>query len=228
MRALTKEEMAKLDNEMVKLGIDVPRMMELAGLFVALTATAMVKNKKTKKILILSGTGNNGGDGLVAARHLFNWGYRVGIAFATSANKLKPAPFHQWRILKRLGLKERKRINWKDYGLIIDALLGYNISGNPRGNFAKLITAANKSRIPILAVDLPSGLDATTGKACSPCVKATTTIALTAAKKGLLKEHAKKYVGKLLVSYMAVPEVVNKRFCLKNIFSEKRLIVRYR
>ncbi|MAG15446.1 NAD(P)H-hydrate epimerase [Candidatus Woesearchaeota archaeon] len=225
MKALTKKEMALLDKAMIKLGIDVPRMMELAGLFTAVTATTMIKNDKKKKILILSGTGNNGGDGLVAARHLLNWKYKVDVVFATSTNKLKPMPLHQWKILKRIGVKETKNVNFKKYSLIIDGLLGYNINGNPRGKFAKLITSANNSKLPILSIDLPSGLDATTGKAYNPCIKAITTLALTAAKKGLINSSK---TGKLLVSYMTVPEVVNKKFKLKNMFSEKSLIFRYR
>jgi len=217
--------MAALDAAMIKLGIDVPRMMELAGLYVAIAATVIIKNKHSKKILILSGTGNNGGDGLVAARHLLNWGYKVDVAFAVSTNKLKPIPLHQWKILKNMGIKETKKINWKNYGIIIDGLLGYNIDGNPRNNFAKIITAANNSKTPILAIDLPSGLDATTGKAYQSCIKATATIALSTIKNGLLKKEAKKYTGDLLVSYMSVPEAVNKKFGIPG-FSEKNLISR--
>lgn len=224
MKALTKKEMAAVDGAMIQLGIDVPRMMELAGLFVALAGTSMIKSYKRKKILVLSGTGNNGGDGLVAARHLLNWGYKVDIAFATSAAKLKPTPLHQWKILKKMKLKETKKINWSGYSLIIDGLLGYNISGDPRGKYAKLIASANSSKTPILAIDLPSGLDATTGKIHNHCIKATTTIALTALKKGLLQKRVKKQVGKILVAYMTVPDMINKRFGIKSIFSEKNLI----
>ena len=108
MKALTKKEMAKLDQEMIKLGIDVPRMMELAGLFVAVTATTLVKNKR--KILVLSGTGNNGGDGLVAARHLINRGYKIDISFPTPTNNLKQIPLHQWNILRKMKVKAIKKL----------------------------------------------------------------------------------------------------------------------
>lgn len=224
MKALTKAEMAALDDQMVKMGIDIPRMMELAGLFVAITAAKMAKGK----ILVLSGTGNNGGDGLAAGRHLLNWGHKVDIAFATNTNKLRPMPLRQWKILKNMQVKETINIVWNKYSLIIDGLLGYNIKGNPKGKYAKLITAANKSKIPILAIDLPSGLDATSGKPAIPCIRATSTIALSAAKKGLLKRAAKPYVGKLLVSYMTVPDVVSRKFKLSKVFNEKKLIVAYR
>ena len=222
MKALSKKEMAALDAEMIKLGIDVPRMMELAGFFVAIAATIIIKNKHKKKILILSGTGNNGGDSLVAARHLLNWGYKVDVAFAS--NKLKPMASHQWKILKNMKVRVAKNINYKNRSLIIDGLLGYNINGNPRSSFARMITAANKSKVPVLAIDLPSGLDATTGHAYNPCIRATTTIALSAVKKGLLK--SRKYTGKVLVAYMSVPDIINRRFRINKIFSEKKLISR--
>jgi len=224
MGALTKRQMTAVDADMIKFGIDVPRMMELAGLFTALTAAKIVKNRKSKKILMLAGTGNNGGDALVAARHLLNWGYKTDIVLASA--RLNPVPFHQWKILKHMEVKEKKIVKFtrNNYSLIIDGLLGYNIDGNPRNKFAKLILAANKSKIPILSIDLPSGLDATTGHPHNPCIKATATIALSAIKKGLLKRSAKKHVGKLYVSYMSVPASVNKKFGLKQ-FSEKKLIL---
>ena len=220
MKALTKQEMAKLDDLMIRLGIDVPRMMEHAGLYPAMLTARLTKSKK---ILALTGTGNNGGDALVAARNLLNWGYSVDVAFASP--KLKPVPLQQWKILKKMGVKETKKINWKKYGLIIDGLLGYNVKGDPRAKFAKLIDAANASKVPILAIDLPSGLDATSGKPSNPCVKASSTIALSAVKKGLLVKTAKKNVGNLYVAYMTVPDVVRRKFSLPRI-SEDDLIVR--
>ena len=225
MKTLTRKEMKAVDDAMIKLGIDVPRMMELAGLYVAMAATDIMKHNTGKRILMLSGIGNNGGDALVAARHLLNWKYKADIAFATSTNKLKPMALHQWKILRNIGVKATKRIDWKRYGLIVDGLLGYNINGNPRSKFVKIISAANNSNVPILSIDLPSGLDATTGRAYEPCIKASTTIALTAVKAGLLKKNAKKYTGKLLVSYMTVPNIINKKFRLQG-FSEKNLIHR--
>ena len=95
MKALTKKQMAKLDEDMVRLGIDVPRMMELAGLFVASAAASMANGK----ILALCGTGNNGGDALAAARHLLNWGHKTDVAFASP--RFKPEPLHQWKILRK-------------------------------------------------------------------------------------------------------------------------------
>ncbi len=171
----------------------------------------------------MAGAGKNGGDALVAVRHLLNWNFKVDVVLATSIAKLKPVTRRQWKILGAMGIRQKKMVNGS-YGLIIDGLLGFNAKGNPRDNYATLIEAANDSKIPILAVDLPSGLDATTGKAYEPCIKATATICLAALKTGLVPKSSKKYVGKILLAYMGVPEVVAKRFGLKNFFSERTLI----
>ena len=105
MKALDKKEMTALDDAMIRIGIDVPRMMELAGLFSALAAADVIGNNKKDKILVMAGPGNNGGDGLVAARHLLNWGYETDVALATPQKKLKEIPRQQWKILKNMGIK---------------------------------------------------------------------------------------------------------------------------
>ena len=220
MKAKTRKEMAALDAAMIRIGIDVPRMMELAGLFIATASADLIRHDRKKRVLVMSGSGNNGGDGLVAARHLLNWGYRTDVVLATSAKNLKDVPGQQWKILKNMGVTPVKKIRWSGYGLIIDALLGYNVRGNPRGEFARLITDANNSKVPILAVDLPSGLDAS-GRTFTPCIKAKTTIALSVVKKGLL--NSGKLTGKVLLAYMTVPDVINKKFGLSR-FSEKKLV----
>ena len=223
MKALTKKEMADLDKAMVEIGIGIPMMMELAGLFVAMEAARMARRKK-KKILVMAGTGNNGGDALVAARHLANWGYGVEVALATPAARLKPIPLHQWKILVKMKVLQKRLGKIRGYGLVVDGLLGCNIKGNPRDSYSRMIIAANNSGTPILSIDVPSGLDATTGRAYYPCIRASATIALTAAKKGLLKKSARKYTGKVFVAYMTVPRAIGRRFGLKNNFSEKNLI----
>ena len=220
MKALTKNQMAVLDKEMVSIGIGIPVMMELAGFFTALKATAMTKNKR---IIILSGTGNNGGDSLVAARHLLNWGYRTDVVLASKVSHLRPQPLHQWKILKKMRVRETKNASWKKYGLIIDGLLGFGTNRNPTENCAKLIKAANDSKKTILSIDAPSGMDSTTGKIYDPCIKAKETLTLTAPKTGLLKKGSKKKTGKISVAYMTVPETIRKKFGIKG-FSEKELI----
>jgi hydroxyethylthiazole kinase-like uncharacterized protein yjeF len=218
MKTITKEQMADLDRVMIKeIGIDVPIMMENAALAVALETVELSKKKKAK-VLVLSGHGNNGGDALAAARHLVNWGHSVLVVCASSKSKFRPNPLKQLKIIEKMKIPIKysgKDINFSKYDVIVDGLLGYNLKGNPRGKFAELIETANNSKVQILAIDLPSGLDANTGEIYDPCIKAKTTVALSVAKKGLVVKKAKSYVGKLVVAYMSVPDVVYRKFGVK-------------
>ena len=166
---ITTAQMARIDQLMVdKMDIRVIQMMELAGLAIALAAKKICSGKSGKNIAILCGKGNNGGDGINAARHLTNFGYACTLIFPFNPNQLRAIPKHQFKIAERMKIrvlrfpKNEKTIHQalQKSTLIIDSLIGYNLKGNPRGHFATLITLANQSRAKILAVDLPSGLDA--------------------------------------------------------------------
>ena len=218
MNPLTKRQMSTLDKKMVSMGIDIPVMMELAGFFTALKAAEMTNNRQ---VLVLSGTGNNGGDSLAAARHLLNWGYKTDIAFSDRISSLKPSPLRQWKTLKKMGLRETKKPLWEKYGLIIDGLLGYSANRNPSGKCAKLIRSANSSKAPVLSIDIPSGLDCTTGRTYEPCIKADETLTLSAPKRGLLK--SKEKAGKISLAYMTIPSVIGKKLGIPE-FSENKLI----
>jgi len=223
MQAITKEQMAELDRIMIEeLGIDVPIMMEHAAVAVATAATKICSGKR---ILILCGHGNNGGDGLAAARHLMNWRYQVKV-ICSRKEKFKNDPLKQLNILQSMNadISFDSDINFSDFDLIIDALLGYNLDGDPRDVFADLIKKSNNSGVPILAVDLPSGLDANSGKAYDPCIKATATVALSVLKKGLVAAK-KEYIGKLFVGYMSVPDSVYEKLGIKNPFTTAESLI---
>src|SRR3989344_6383383 len=219
-QSVTKEQMAMIDRLMVKGGITVTRMMELAGLDIALAASGMCTGKK---IAVLCGKGNNGGDGIAAARHLANFGFEPAIIFPFKPSKLSGEPRAQLAIARKIKIRAidcsaRKSSAIRairNSTLVIDALLGYNLKGNPRGWFATLIEEANNSGKQILSVDVPSGLDATAGKPCEPCIRASSTITLTLPKKGLLTRQGRKFAGKIYVGYMSVPRGVFTRAGLK-------------
>lgn len=218
MNTLTASQMAALDRDLVKMGISVERMMEYAGLFPALLAAKFTK----KRVLCLVGTGNNGGDCLVAARHLINWGYSVDIVFASQ--KLKEHARQQWRILQKMRVKRTKKPTWSSYGVILDGLLGYNMRGSPRPAFAKLIDVANESGVPVIAIDVPSGWNAATGEASSPTIRAKATVMLSAEKVGLRKKSAKKYAGKLYLAYMSIPPHLCRKYRISPFDGEHLLL----
>jgi NAD(P)H-hydrate epimerase len=207
--AVTAAQMAEIDRVTVEeLGFDILQIMETAGRAVALFARQQLGgDPRGKRITMLCGTGGNGGDGMVAARHLANWGAEVEVVLS-SRPEHGPA-LHQLDILKNLGMSVHERGTLKQLlpaDLIVDALLGFSLFGAPRGEAARLIDLANHQGAPILAVDLPSGLDATTGEPFAPCIRATITLTLGLPKTGLLSPDAHSWTGNVVVADIGIPE----------------------
>ncbi len=214
---LTSKEMADLDTKLTEdYHIGLQMMMENAERTLAVQASRLAGGSVlNKRVLVMAGKGNNGGGGLVAARHLHNWGARVEVALASSVHELKDVPAKQLLILHSMKipiLEASATIKMKDFELIIDALLGYNQKGDPRGRIAQLVSMANNSGKPILALDIPTGLDPDDGSPHETCVKATQTLTLAFPKSGLLNKHAKAYVGQLFLADISVPRELYLKF----------------
>jgi NAD(P)H-hydrate epimerase len=206
--AVTAEQMREVDRIMVEdLHIELVQMMENAGRNLAqLTISAFAPTTAT----VLAGPGGNGGGGLVAARHLANRGVEVRVVLAQPAERMAPVPAHQLDILRRMTVKTGADPAPAD--VTVDALLGYSIQGDPRGRAAELIEWVNAQPAPVLALDSPSGLDVTTGRAGTPCVRAAATMTLALPKTGLRRGASE--VGRLYVADISVPPVVYQRLGL--------------
>jgi len=163
--ALTTEQMRAVDRAMVEdLHIELVQMMENAGRNLAELA---ITRFSPTSVTVLAGPGGNGGGGMVAARHLANRDCQVQVVLS-EPDRLTPVPAHQADILTRMGITIASRAPTAD--LVVDALIGYSLRGDPAGTAAQLITWANGQAAPVLALDTPSGLDLTTGMAGSPTV----------------------------------------------------------
>jgi hydroxyethylthiazole kinase-like uncharacterized protein yjeF len=198
-----------------KFGIPVLLLMENAGRAVAEVAERFLKRRGL--ILVLCGGGNNGGDGIAAARTLHNRGYAVEVWLLKNPADYKGSLALHYQMAKRMGvrfkvfdtLNERTRRQMlARTALIVDALLGTGSHGTVSGAYARAIELANHARRPVLAVDVPSGLNADTGKPEGPCIRATQTLTMAAAKPGLLKPSAKPFVGTLLVAEIGIPRTL--------------------
>ena len=204
MKYLTRKEMKRVDDVAMKdFGIKIESMMENAGRNLA----RFVSKLKPKSVVILYGKGNNGGGGLVAARHLAIQGVKVSIVGASKSVN-KNVKYHLG-ILNKMGIKEAR--DFKKADVIIDALIGYNLSGNPRGRFAELIEKANKSKAKIVSLDIPSGIDSTSGKKYEPYVKANYTLTLALPKVGLKKAKLKN----VYLANVGIPNEVYKKIGIK-------------
>lgn len=159
--------------------------------------------------LILVGKGNNGGDGLVAARHLMNSGVRATLLYASPPGQLTGEAEVQYKIAEALRLPSfvfgQEPIDYSRYTGIVDALLGTGSSGAPRGSYAKLIEKANASGLPIISADIPSGLDADTGEVYEPCVQARMTVCLAFLKAGLTQYPGAGAAGNVIVRDIGIP-----------------------
>lgn len=195
-------------------GLDILQMMEMAGNKFALVVKNHFSNLKGKNILILSGTGNNGGDGLSAARYLSNWGAKVTVILAKQ--DLKVAPKHHMSILKKMDIDIKSAAtSLPPTDLIVDALLGYNQQGDAKSPFDYLISKSNESAAPIFAFDNPSGLNIETGDPTNSTIKATVTVTLAVIKRGLVEQKAKKYVGDLYLVDLGIPKRVYEKVGLE-------------
>jgi NAD(P)H-hydrate epimerase len=214
--ALATPQMAEVDRLMIEeYGILLIQMMENAGRNLAELARQMLNGRLTdRKIVVLCGAGNNGGGGMVAARHLHNRGADVRVEFVGDPQRLKDIPAQQWRILQTMGLAKNDDPDLARADLIVDALIGYGLTGDPRGPVAEWIERAQAARRPILSLDTPSGLDATTGIPGHPCIRASATLTLALPKTGLLALSARSFVGDLYLADIGVPPELYRRLGL--------------
>jgi NAD(P)H-hydrate epimerase len=208
--------------------VNVVMLMENAGRATATLARQMLQGTTIgKRVACLVGGGNNGGDGMVAARHLANWGADVNVIVGATRDRIKSVPLGQLHVLEKMGiliLSEDYAL--RDYDMLIDGLIGYGLEGNPRDRVAMIIEGANASGRPILALDLPSGMNATTGEAYDPCIKATATLTLALPKTGFLSPSASRYVGDLYLADISIPRKVYQSFGQQNILFQKETLLK--
>lgn len=225
---LTSEEMGEADREAINgFGIDVLSLMENAGGAVATLARLLLEGSVIgRRVSVLVGKGNNGGDGLVAARHLHNWGANVTVMLS-DREAIGQVPSRELMAVEKAGVPVYKAGgSLAGFDLVIDSLLGYNSKGNPREPIRGMILHANTSGAPILAVDIPSGLDATTGEPNDPCVIAKATLTLGFPKTGFLNPRCRRYVGQLYLGDVSLPLEVYKKRSQSTTLFEKESAVR--
>ena len=204
---ISTQQMVEVDRLMIEeFGIQLLQMMENAGRNLAeLSRRLLGGNVQAKHIAVLCGAGNNGGGGMAAARHLQNWGAEIELKILAAREQLKDAPAHQIHILEKMGLSDKETIDFNAVDLVIDAMIGYGLTGDPRGIIADWIRRVNGAARPVLALDTPSGLNTSTGVPGSPCIRATTTMTLALPKAGLLTPQAQPFVGDLYLADIGVP-----------------------
>ena len=220
MVVMTRDQVRSFDSWAInQLGIPSVVLMENAGGSCARLIKEKLADIKNPKVCIFCGIGNNGGDGYVIGRHLRNNGIKVTVVICGNSSKVKGDARTNLDILQQLGQPiEQIDINsdnivpavngfCSDADMIVDCLFGTGLSGQLRGNYVQLINTLNSQKLPILAVDIPSGLDCDTaepvgGGDCA--IRAAYTVTFVAVKKGFTRPRALEYTGQLFTASIGV------------------------
>jgi NAD(P)H-hydrate epimerase len=202
--AVTADQMREVDRiAMEDFGLGVLQMMENAGRNLAQNVIDMLSaaagEDQGGEVSILAGSGGNGGGGLCCARHLYNRGIPVSVVLSKEAGEFRGSAANQLHILRKAGLEPVELPKAVEVvhrsQLVVDALIGYSLRGVPRGRAAELIELCNTHAPRVLSLDLPSGLNATTGEVPGAVVRPQRTLTLALPKTGLAAVHGELYLA---------------------------------
>ncbi len=238
MKVLTSKQMKEIDRKAIEeIGILGPILMENAGLRIFNKILEKFPEPGREKIVIIAGRGNNGGDGFVVARHLFNRGAKPEVLLLASKKEVKGDAAVNLNIAENIGIRINEVISQRDLNiqkgkillasLVIDAIFGTGLTKPAGGFFAKVIELINKSKAYKIAVDIPSGLSSDTFQIIGPCVKADLTVTLAAPKISHVFPPAEEYVGELEVADISIPSFLFDKDDLKLEFVEEKTVVPY-
>jgi len=210
---VTAEEMSEIDRYTIsEIGIPGRVLMENAGR----AATEVILRKwgslAGRQIAIVCGKGNNGGDGLAVARCLSEKGARCSIFLLGKKSEMRGDALANFQVAEKLGLPvfeitdESQLPNFSSYFFLIDAILGTGSRSNLEGLLARAVERMNGSGRPIVALDLPTGVNADTGEVIGPCIRAAMCVTFGAAKRGLLFSPGREHTGELHVAEIGFPK----------------------
>lgn len=215
MKLVTASEMRELERRAVQeAGLPTLLLMEHAGRAVAQVTWKLLRERGGGRVAVVCGKGNNGGDGLCAARHLANAGLAVRVYLLARDQDVEGDAATNLRALRAAGVEVDNVVGAVDTALravgagadvVVDAIFGTGFRGSPMGLAARAIEAINDSGLPVVAVDVPSGLDADTGRVEGPCVRARVTVTMGLPKVGLLVYPGAAYCGEVVVADLGLP-----------------------
>ncbi|MFW6080667.1 MAG: NAD(P)H-hydrate dehydratase [Desulfosalsimonas sp.] len=216
MYILTADEMREMDRRTIEnFGLPGRLLMENAGRGAARSVFRVWPDVYTKSVAVIAGKGNNGGDGFVIARYLYQHGVDVSVYLLAERSRVKGDAAANLELIETLGIPltelpdelsfsgYKKEIAQKD--LIIDAILGTGLDSEVKGYFREVIDFINNSRTPIFSVDIPSGLHTETGRQCGICVQAGATATFAFAKLGHMLLPGAQYTGRLSIVDIGIP-----------------------
>lgn len=212
MKVTTADEMRTIDSETINTyGIPGVVLMERAGLSVAFRVKELARRCE---VIVLSGRGNNGGDGFVVARNLHNDGWDVRVFVTVKPKDLKGDALLHYKIAVKYGVQIkpiedlliRQQTIFKPHSIVVDALLGTGLSKDVTGLLSDVMDIVNASGRPVFSVDIPSGISSDNGQIMGNAVKARYTITFGLPKRGHLVHPGAEYSGRLFVEHIGFPK----------------------
>jgi NAD(P)H-hydrate epimerase len=208
--AISTAQMQEVDRiAMENTGPSLIQMMENAGRDLALlTMELLGKNWQHANIVVLAGTGGNGGGGICAARHLANHAGKIKLCI-TNLDKLNSVPVYQRKIFHSTSGNEitSRDLQKETADFVLDAIIGYSLLAAPHGKALQFIQWANDVPAPILSLDVPSGIDSTSGNTPGEYIHAHHTLTLALPKTGLVPEKT----GSLFLADIGIPQAVYRQ-----------------
>jgi len=231
MEIVLAEQMRKIDNFCIE-NLLIPSIILMEN--AALKVLDNIDINKYEDITIICGSGNNGGDGLALARHLFVMNKNVRVFIIGEKSKLTVDCEINYNILCKMNihvefinsneeLNSLKKAIDKS-SLLVDAILGTGLSREVKGILREAILLINNCSASILSIDIPSGLNSDTGEVLGCAVKAHRTVSFQYYKRGFLRYGAEAYTGEVVVEKIGIPDLVKDEFSLKEFISEKSFI----
>ncbi len=221
MNSLTRDELRAIDRFAIEtLGVPGVVLMENAGRCAADAIERMLGGVGAKSVAIVAGAGNNGGDGYVVARQLSIRGAEIVTFLVCPPEKIAGDALVNLRIIRNMGLDVRTldaggigklSVRLHRFALVVDAVGGTGVRGALRGDTATAVEQINAAGRPVVAIDIPTGLDCDTGTADGPVVRADTTVTFVASKRGFDSPDSRKWTGEVLVADIGINAEIVRR-----------------
>lgn len=235
MKIYTAAQMRETDRAAIEeYGMPSLVLMENSGREISKVCLKWLAKQGKKRVLVLSGLGNNGGDGLVAARYLMNAGIAVEVLVLGNETGFSRDAMSEYRILCKMGFQcrffdENCKADYEDIfekcDLVLDAMYGTGFHGKLPENAAFLVQCAEEAKVPVFAVDIPSGVGADNGIVEGSAIKALKTITLVLPKPGLFLGQGEKCAGEVITRKIGMPEILLERpDCYLNMLTETEIL----
>jgi NAD(P)H-hydrate epimerase len=230
-KSVTVKEIQKLDKIAIEqYGIPSLVLMENAGRSVAREIVKQLGKNPRPRVCVLCGSGNNAGDGFVIARQLIGAKIKTKVYLIGTEDRLKHDAAVNYDLLKKLKcpvkeISEPRQVVVNDIkraDVVVDAIFGVGLNRKITEPFYGMIQAANAHAKRIVAVDIPSGLDGTTGKIYGICIKADTTVTFSFCKRGFQKAQGPRHAGRVIVTDIGIPAHLKARLAKPAVIRKRR------